>query len=142
MSSTTIQLAENNEDIRRCHPVMRQLRTRYSETAFVEQVQKQIGDGYQLVFIEVSGTVQAVAGFRIYQNLVWRKFMYVDDLVSDEATRGQGYGSKLFDWLIAFARGQGCTQLHLDSGVEKHNPHRFYLGKGMDITCHHFGMKV
>ena len=142
MNSTNIQFAESEKDIRRCHPVMQQLRTQYSEAAFVEQVKKQIPAGYKLAFIEVDGEVQALAGYRILDSLAWGRFLYVDDLVSGEAVRGQGYAGQLIDWLIVQARAAGCKDLHLDSGVQRFNAHRFYLGKGMDITCHHFGMRV
>jgi len=41
---------ETAEDIKRCYKVMHQLRPHLlDETAFVEQVQRQIKDGYHLV---------------------------------------------------------------------------------------------
>jgi GNAT superfamily N-acetyltransferase len=74
--------------------------------------------------------------------LAWGKALYVDDFVSAEAYRGLGYGSALFDWLLVQATQSGCDQLHLDSGVHRFAAHRFYLHKGMDITSHHFAMKI
>ena len=142
MSPTTIQLATSEKDIRRCHLVMHQLRPYYTEATFVEQVKKQNAQGYQLAFIEASGSVHAVAGYRILENLEWGRFLYVDDLVSGEAVRGQGFAGLLFDWLIDQARSGGCKQIHLDSGVQRFNAHRFYHAKGMNITCHHFGMTL
>jgi len=142
MSSTNIRLATSEEDIRRCHPVMNQLRPNYSEAAFVKQVQKQISGGYQLAFVEIDGAVQAVAGFRFSDNLVWGKFLCIDDLVSGEAVRGKGFAGTLTDWLIVQARAAGCKQIHLDSGVQRFNAHRFYLGRGMNITCHHFALEL
>jgi hypothetical protein len=32
--------------------------------------------------------------------------------------------------------------LHLDSGVQRFAAHRFYLARRMDITCHHFALKL
>lgn len=142
MSPTTIQLATSEQDIRRCHPVMHQLRPNYSEMTFVQQVKKQIAGGYQLVFIEASGSVHAVAGYRVLENLEWGRFLYVDDLVSGEAVRGQGFAGRLIDWLIDQARAGGCKEIHVDSGVQRFNAHRFYVGKGMNITCHHFALEL
>jgi len=43
------------------------------------------------------------------------------------------------DWLEAVAREDGCGQLHLDSGVQRFDAHRFYFTRGMAIRSHHFG---
>lgn len=139
----SIELAGSECAIRRCHPVMRQLRTHHeSVDAFVAQVLKQQQAGYHLAYVTADEAVRAVAGYRYLDNLAWGKFMYIDDLVSDESARGTGLGSRLFDWLVEQARENGCTEFHLDSGVQRLAAHRFYLGKMMDITSHHFAMKL
>ena len=84
----------------------------------------------------------AVAGYRISECLSWGKFLYVDDLVTRETDRSKGYGATLFDWLIGQAVKEGCVQFHLDSGVQRFGAHRFYLAKRLDITCHHFALKL
>ena len=86
--------------------------------------------------------VVAVAGYRVTELLAWGKTLYVDDLATGSTRRGSGYGSRLFDWLLDEARRQGCAELHLDSGVHRFDAHRFYLQKGMDITSHHFAIKL
>ena len=142
MSTTNIRLATSEEDIRGCYPVMNQLRINYSEASFIKQVQKQIPGGYQLAFLELNGNVHAVAGFRYLENLAWGKFLYIDDLVSGEEVRGQGFAGKLMDWLIEQARTLRCKQVHLDSGVQRFNAHRFYFSKEMKITSHHFELRL
>jgi len=86
--------------------------------------------------------MKAVAGFRISENLAYGKFLYVDDLVSKTEDRSKGYGGALFDWLVALAREHECDQFHLDSGVHRFAAHRFYLTKRMDISSHHFVLKL
>ena len=44
------------------------------------------------------------------------------------------------DWIVAHARERGCTEIDLDSGVQRFDAHRFYLGRGMKISSHHFSM--
>ena len=68
--------------------------------------------------------------------------MYVDDLVADESSRSQGHGGALFDWLVRHAKESACSQLHLDSGVQRFSAHRFYLAKRMQIVCHHFSLEL
>ena len=137
-----IRLTESDDDIRRCFPVVSQLRTHLSEQDFINQVKRQMTSGYQMAFVEAEGAVVSVAGFRISECLAWGVFMYVDDLVTDDSTRSKGYGKAMLEWLAVFAKRTGCKQLHLDSGVQRFGAHRFYLTHGMDITCHHFAMML
>jgi GNAT superfamily N-acetyltransferase len=64
--------------------------------------------------------------------------MYVDDLISNDESRSKGHGKKLLEWLEDYARQDGCDELHLDSGVQRFDAHRFYQREGMHISCHHF----
>jgi len=113
----SIRLAETDEEIRACFPVMAQLRPHLDAEGFVARVRRQMGGGYRLAFLEDGGRVAAVAGFRVTENLAWGRFLYVDDLVTDGGSRSQGYGERIFDWLVAEAGREGCDELHLDSGV-------------------------
>ena len=110
--------------------------------AFTAQVERQQVQGYRLAYLEAAGEIRAVAGYRISEKLSAGRFLYVDDLVTRAADCSQGYGGLLFDWLIGQARQADCTQLQLDSAVWRHGAHRFYLRKGMDITAHHFDVKL
>lgn len=133
-----IALATSPEDIARTFAVMRQLRPHLDEGMFVETVQRQQADGYRLAALEQAGQVRAVAGFRVLEQLVRGRVLYVDDLVTDELARSQGLGDALFDWLVQHARTEGCRAFELDSGVQRNAAHRFYLRKRMDITAYHF----
>jgi GNAT superfamily N-acetyltransferase len=134
----TIRLATTDEEIEQCFPVLRQLRPHLEESSFVARARLQAAEGFQLAYLAEGGTVRAVAGFRILENLVSGRVLYVDDLVSDAAQRSMGHGGELFSWLEEFARGAGCQTLELDSGVQRFDAHRFYLLHRMVISAHHF----
>jgi GNAT superfamily N-acetyltransferase len=131
---------ESDSDISACFQLMAQLRTHLaSPEDFVACVRRQQAQaGYRLAAVEADGRPVALAGFRIGEYLAWGKAMYVDDLVTHAEVRSQGHGGALLDWLIETARREGCEQLHLDSGVQRFDAHRFYLMKRMRITSHHF----
>ena len=138
-----IAIAETESDILRCYPVLSELRPHVPPGEFLERVRSEgARGGYRLAFLEEGGEVRAVAGFRLSEFLAWGKVLYVDDLVTAPAERSRGLGTRLFDWLVAHAREEGCDELHLDSGVQRFDAHRFYLRKRMAITCHHFAMKL
>ena len=51
MTNSRIAIANTPEEIRRCHPVMHELRTHIAgEQEFVDRVQRQQREGYQLAF--------------------------------------------------------------------------------------------
>jgi len=121
---------------------MSDLRPRYDASELLRRVRLQEREGYRLVSLREDGLVVAVAGFRIGHNLAWGRYLYVDDLVTEQDRRSRGHGRKLMDWLLDHAAREGCDELHLDSGVQRFAAHRFYLRHGMDITSHHFRVEV
>lgn len=133
-----IQLAKSDAQILSCFPTLSQLRPHLEQKDFLAQVHRQQQECYQLVFVDIGSHVVAVAGFRISECLAYGHFLYVDDLVVDETVRSQKYGQRLFDWLIEYAKLHNCEQLHLDSGVQRFDAHRFYLQQRMKIASHHF----
>ncbi|HEB93601.1 MAG TPA: GNAT family N-acetyltransferase [Gammaproteobacteria bacterium] len=137
-----IRLADSDQDITRCIPVMQQLRPHIPAVDFLSRIRRQMQQGYRLAVLERDGRVVALAGFRLAENLAWGRFLYVDDLITDETQRSTGAGKALFDWLVDYAHQHGCQALHLDSGVQRFDAHRFYLREGMHIAGHHFTLSL
>ena len=137
-----VALAQQKEEISLCYPVMAQLRPQYSLDQFVSQVEAQMKQGYHLAYLIDENIIKSVAGFRVSESLAWGKFLYVDDLVSDKKYRHSGAGTVLFEWLVDYAKYNQCQQLHLDSGVQRHLAHQFYIRRGMHISSHHFTLSL
>jgi len=95
-------------------------------------------DGYRLAVLYEKGKVLTVAGYRYMEMLHCGKILYVDDLNTDEAHRSRGYGQALLGWLKLEAIENSCAQLHLDSGVQREDTHRFYFREGLTISAYHF----
>lgn len=138
-----ITLAETDADIARCFPVMAQLRPKLRAEEFVPRVRRMAAEKYRLALGEdETGAVRCVAGFREMEMLYAGRTIYVDDLVTDSAERSHGRGDAMIDWLAARARSLGCEVLHLDSGTQRVDAHRFYLRKRMLISCFHFELPL
>lgn len=137
-----VRIAESDEEIEACFPVVRELRTHLSAAAFLERLRSQERQGYRLVFLEVDGRPVAVAGFRILETLASGRFLYVDDLVTAEAERSKGYGAELLGWLRQRAEEESCTSLELDSGIQRKDAHRFYEREGLRLVGYHFAVEV
>ena len=126
----------------RCYPVLKQLRLHLDESALVSQVMRQQAQGYFLAYLEserrnpLRRRLPILRKFILWQVDVRRRSCH------QLGEPVQGYGQLLFDWLVAEARKNGCSQLTLAFWRATVRAHRFYLRKGMDIVSHHFAMRL
>lgn len=137
-----IRHAESSASVEQCLPVLLELRPHLTATECRLRLRRQMTAGYRLVALRRRSQVEAVAGYRILENLAWDRFLYVDDLVTRARSRNQGLGHQLLTWILAEARKLGCAELHLDSGVEKYSAHGFYLKHRLHILAHHFACRL
>ena len=121
---------------------MRQLRPFLTPESFLSSVQSQKRTGYRLAYVEAGGNPVAVAGFRILESLAGGRFLYVDDLVTHEKERSRGHGARLLAWLRARAEAESCAGVHLDSGVQRKEAHRFYERECLKLTSYHFELSL
>ena len=137
--SAVVRKLTADEEILAARSVMRQLRPQIAEDAYLATVRRMMRtDGYLQAAVFDGDAVVAVAGYRFTEMLYAGKTLYVDDLNTDDTRRSRGYGKALMDWLKREARERGCVQLHLDSGVQREQTHRFYFRQGLTINCYHF----
>ncbi len=141
-SDNGIFIAQGEHQVNACFTVMAELRPHLDAAGFADRVRAQGVDGYQLACQVVNGKVVTVAGFRTVLNLAWGRFLYVDDLVTAATQRGHGHGGRMLDWLKTRARETGCDALHLDSGLQRLDAHRFYEAHHLSNTSLHFAWGV
>jgi GNAT superfamily N-acetyltransferase len=114
----------------------------------IARVDVQRGSGYRIVGAfdedEDEGEAAAVIGFKVTENLVWGRHLYIEDVVTRAAGRGRGHAPALMEWVLDEARRTGCGQVHLNSGVgsDRRGAHRFYFNSGLQISAHHFSMEL
>ncbi len=137
-----VDIATTDSEIENCFDVMSQLRPHIRRNEFLEKLGKQRQQGYEIAYIDVEGKVVAVAGFRVADNLAWGKFLYVDDLVTGNKERSKGFGKVLLEWLLNYAKENGCDSFHLDSGITRIDAHRFYLNNGLEKSSYHYSVKL
>ena len=137
-----IAFAHTEQEIAACYPVMAELRPHLDAETFVPLVQHLTAvTNFQLAYLADDG-IKAVAGIRISEWLARGKYLEIEDLVATSSKRSHGYGSKLFDWIVAYAQANACTQVRLVSRLSRTAAHRFYLRKGMQIEAHYFSMSL
>jgi GNAT superfamily N-acetyltransferase len=133
-----VREALSDGEIEATFPIMKQLRPYLNEGEYLEKVRRMQGTGYRIAAVVEDGHVVCVAGFRIQEYLYCGTHLYVDDLVTDSRSRSRAHGQRMLDWLGDEARRHGCGELHLDSGLQRFDAHRFYSREGFTIFAYHF----
>ena len=108
---------------------------KYNESDLV----KIISDGNTPVFVcEEDNDVKGYA-FCVMQdlskchNLHPDKSLYVDDICVDEKYRRQGVGRKLYDFVIQYAKNEGCFNVTLNVWDKNPEAKAFYEDMGMKV---------
>lgn len=119
--------------------VMQELRPHLRDAAaFAEQARRQSAQGYRVLAAWQGGQAVGLAGYRLQENLLYGRFLYVDDLVSVNGARNLGVGSRLVTALQGEARRQGCAYLVLDTALSNALAQRFYFRQGLLSKGMHF----
>jgi GNAT superfamily N-acetyltransferase len=142
-TSKDIRLVEAPGDIAATWPVMRLLRPHLDAEAYLAQVLRlQAERDFKLARMAADGEVVAVAGLRFGEWLHRGCYLEIEDFVTGEDYRSQGYGGTFFDWIASLARDAGCRHLRLLSGVQREAAHRFYRRKGMSLEAYYFSLDL
>jgi GNAT superfamily N-acetyltransferase len=144
--SGEINPAGSASEIASTLPLMQTLRPHLIDmNAYVAQIERQMRDGYALLLArEARDAVSPIglAGYRLLENTIYGRFIYVDDLVVDAAARRDGVGRGLLDAVSAVGRAQGCEKLALDTGLGNSLAQRFYFRAGLLATGMHFAQPL
>ena len=120
-------------------PVLQELRPELDAATLRDVYAEGWQQGYRfLAALDDDGRCLGVAGWRLVATVFAGRKLYVDDLVTASSARSGGVGKALLGELERRAREAGCSMLDLDSGVHRHDAHRFYLRERMHISSHHF----
>jgi ribosomal protein S18 acetylase RimI-like enzyme len=135
--------ADTDTEIASCFPVMVQLRPHLAHAdELVTRVARQRAAGYRILAAWRGDAPIGLAGYRIEENLIHGRFVYVDDLVTSEADRGSGVGARLLDVVAEEARKLGCDRLVLDTALDNVLAHRFYYRQGLLARALRFSRQI
>ena len=104
-----------------------------------QELAELIGDDSRPIFVGVEEESQQVLGyaFCIFQQhigdniLTDIKTLYIDDLCVEEKCRGQHIGRQIYEYVLDFAREQGCYNVTLNVWSCNPTAQRFYEKCGL-----------
>lgn len=123
--------------------LMRQLRPHLSDAGnYVGQLLRQADSGYLLLAAFREEQVIGLIGFRETENLLYGRFIYVDDLIVAPSQRHSGLGGRLLSAARDEARKRGCAHFVLDTGLHMPLAQRFYFQEGLLAKGMHFTQQL
>jgi GNAT superfamily N-acetyltransferase len=132
IQGSVIRHAAGHDDLIACFPVISELRPHLKDAAeWSEQVFAMRPAGYRVLAAWGGDRVLAIAGYRVMENLIHHRFLYVDDLVSAAGERGKGLGAALLGELSTIALGECCWRLVLDTAAANASARRFYTRESL-----------
>ena len=135
----TLQHLEGEPALRASFDLMRVLRPHLRDpAAYSTQLLRQVAQGYRLLGAWQGLTLVGLAGYREMENLIYSRFIYVDDLVVSPDLQRSGLGAKLLNGVRDEAVRRQCNQLVLDTGLHMALAQRFYFRQGLLAHGMHF----
>lgn len=136
---TIDHIEDNAQALAASFDVMRQLRPHLQDSAsYMAQVRYQREQGYRLLGAQGEGLIVGLAGYRLLDNLLYGRLVYVDDLVVTAAMQRSKVGERLLHAVRAEARLMDCDHLVLDTGLHMSLAQRFYFRQGLLAQGMHF----
>ncbi len=127
----TIRELTTEADVAEAFYLMNALRPALDRSTFLERLAAQQGEGYRLAGGFAEGKLVVLAGYRESCTMARGPHLFVDDLVTDPALLGKGYGKAMIAWLRARAAGRGLPRVYLDS---RDTAVGFYEGVGFTFV--------
>lgn len=125
----------------RCEALHRTLRPQLPPD-YLDAMARIFANGGRMCAVLSGGDVVALAVFRVIENTISGRFLYIDDIVTDADRRSRGVGAAVLARCEAIASAEGCAEVVLDSGVQRAAAHRFYFRQGYSIRAFNFAKPV
>ena len=105
---------------------------------YVAQLVRQAEQGYRLLAAQEGERPVGLAGYRELENLLYGRFIYVDDLLVSPQLQRSGVGAQLLTAVREQAVQRDCDHLVLDTGLHMPLAQRFYFRQGLLARGMHF----
>ncbi|MBL7715484.1 MAG: GNAT family N-acetyltransferase [Bdellovibrionales bacterium] len=138
-----IRETQSESDLRSAFSILKELRKDLNWDDFLSLYDKaKDADGYGLWLAFETEKPVGVMGMRILYDYVHGKHLYIDDLVTTEAARSKGIGSKMLKFAEGYCAETNCNLLRLSTGTENEGGKKFYAREGWTLRSVTFKKKL
>lgn len=142
---TDLPEEENGQLLKQAHEIYLQLRPHLpiDQKAYITQIRDICRTGPARLILAINNNeILGLSLYRVSRNVEYSKYIYCDDLVTNENKRGSGVGRCLINYMKSEAEKLGIDRLTLDSGCQRGRAHKFYHREGFIINQFGFSMVI
>lgn len=123
-------------------PVLQSLRPHLSRQMLEQVLREGAPQGLRYSAWFDRGVCIAVVGWRVEANSSSMRRFYIEDLAIAPNLRNQGLGKQVFNEIVEKAQELRCNSIEMKAAVQRFATHRFLIRERMDITAHHFVLRL
>lgn len=138
-----VKLIRTDLEIEQCWDVAFLLRPHLNKNNWASMISEMMqNEKYSIAGIMDQDKVIAFAGYRIMTSLHSGHIIYIDDLCTMEAYRGQGLGAKLLKYVNDVAVSKNLDAVVLDTDFTNNTAQKLYLKSGFKLAAVHLACSL
>jgi len=105
---------------------------------------ERLPQGYRMIgaYDEEQEKCIGAAGFWIGTRFYCGKFIQLDNMMVLPELRSRKLGRQMVEFVKEIGRAEGCSRILVDTLVENHAAHRFFLREGFIIRGYHLNCEL
>ncbi len=126
-------------DIELVVPMIQKLSNfKVSETILKQRFKEMATQNYECAVVYKDEKLIGVCGMWFCTRHYSGKSIEIDHVFIEEAYRNQGLGKKFMHWVYEYANTRGVEAIELNTYVQNHASHKFYINQGFRAMAYHF----
>jgi len=109
-----------------------------SEAVLKARFADMVRQNYECAVVYDEDALIGVSGLWFSTRHYSGKSVEVDHVYIEEAYRNKGLGKRFMAWIYEYAKLKGCEAIELNTYVQNHASHKFYLNEGFQALAYHF----
>lgn len=128
--------ASEKEDFMKCWEVMQLLRPQLNLDRYLTLMLYMLDEGYRLIYLEESGKVVSICGYRYTTMLDRGRSISIDDLCTRPEDRGKGYATLLLNHVLDEATEEEMQGIYAGMAFNRYEAQKMFIMKGFKMTGH------
>ena len=114
------------------YALVQELRSALSYEEFENLIYDMRHEEYKMFGIFEKDALIVYSGLKVQVNLYHQRHIFVDDLITKQTHRFQGYGKEMLLYIDDYAKINMCNKVVLNSGFQRSDAHHFYENYGYE----------
>lgn len=122
--------------------LLHELAPSFSVELLIERLSEMFARHYQCVGIYSNNSLIGICGLWILTKYYSGRHLEPDNVYIKPHFQNHGIGQQLNQWLVAFARQNGCNAIELNCYLENEKGQAFWAKNGFDAIGLHYSKKL